>query len=60
MNCFQIENYPLQSQLTGCCPAFVHAEELKVIAEIENIELVFICAVNQAGRNRVPLPISSR
>lgn len=49
MNCFQIENCPLQSQLTGCCPAFVHAEELKVIAEIENIELVFICAANQAG-----------
>ena len=42
---FQIEYRALQSQLVGSSSPFVHAEKLKVAAQIKDIKLLFVFAV---------------
>ena len=44
---FQIENGALQGHLVGSGLALVHAEKLKVAAQIEDVELTFIFPVYQ-------------
>ncbi len=42
-----MENCALQGKHIGSCPALAHAEKFKIAAEVEDIELVLILAIQQ-------------